>query len=77
MRQIYSGLFFSLLALAMLGNSLNGLVAGEAFFLARHGGWVVIAHAAQPSLFRAVVAFCAVGGCITALFVRHLVLDTD
>lgn len=77
MRDINYGLFFLLLALAMLGNSLYGVISGQVFYPARHGGSVVIAQVAQPLLFWAVVAFCAIAGCITAIFGYRLLRGTE
>ena len=77
MNDFYSGLGLLLIGLAMLVNSLYGVVAGEVFFPARGSGSAVIAQMAQLSLFWSVVAFCAVGGCIVALVGFRQLRGTD
>lgn len=72
MRHIYSGAFFLILGSVMLGASLYGVISGQALFLARRGGTVLVEQATQPTLFWFVVLFCAVGGGITTIFGRRL-----
>lgn len=72
MRHMYSGAFLFALGMVMLGASLYGIVSGNAVFVARRGGSVLVEQAAQPVLFWGVVSFCAVGGGLTAIFGSRL-----